>query len=284
VTAVGGEVTKLRVGDVGAVGCMVGSCMTCASCRAGLEQYCEKNEVTWTYNSRDTRSAVAGAVTYGGYSSRIVADEAFCLRLPPKLDLAAAAPLLCAGITTYSPLKHWGAGKGKKVGVVGLGGLGHMAVKLSHAFGAETVLFTTSPGKAADGARLGADSVVISKDANAMKKHAASCDLILDSVAVSHNLDAYTALLRQDGALVLLGVPEHAHPSPSVGGLLARRRSVSASLIGGVRETQEMLDFCDERGIVSDIETIPIQKINEAYERMLKGDVKYRFVIDMASL
>jgi uncharacterized zinc-type alcohol dehydrogenase-like protein len=285
VTAVGREVTKLKVGEIGAVGCMVGSCMTCPSCRDGLEQYCEKDSVTWTYNSRDARSPLpSGGVTYGGYSTQIVADEAFCLRVPAGLDLAAVAPLLCAGITTYSPLKHWGATKGKKVGVVGLGGLGHMAVKLSHAFGAETVLFTTSPGKAEDARRLGADQVVLSRDPDAMKKQAGSFDLILDSVALSHDLDAYTALLRRDGALVLLGVPEVSHPSPSVGKLLGRRRSISASLIGGVRETQEMLDFCGERGIVSDVERIPIQKINEAYERMLKNDVKYRFVIDMASL
>ncbi len=284
VTEVGGEVTKLRVGEIGAVGCMVGSCGTCPSCREGEEQYCGNNDITWTYNSRDKRGSAPNAVTYGGYSSRIVVDEAFCLRVPPKLDLAATAPLLCAGITTYSPLKHWSAAKGTKVGVVGLGGLGHMAVKLSHAFGAETVLFTTSPGKAEDAKRLGADAVVISRDADAMKKHADSFDLILDSAAVSHDLDAYTSLLRRDGALVLLGVPEHAHPSPSVGKLVGRRRSISASLIGGIRETQEMLEFCATHGIVSDIEIIPIQKINEAYERMLKSDVKYRFVIDMASL
>jgi uncharacterized zinc-type alcohol dehydrogenase-like protein len=284
VTAVGRDVTKLKVGEVGAVGCMVGSCMSCASCREGLEQYCGSDGVVWTYNSRDERAPTPGAVTYGGYSSHIVIDEAFCLRVPAKLDLAATAPLLCAGITTYSPLKHWGATKGKKVGVVGLGGLGHMAVKLSHAFGAETVLFTTSPGKARDAQRLGADAVVVSKDADAMKKHAGSFDLVLDSAAVSHDLDAYTSLLRRDGALVLLGVPEHAHPSPSVGKLLSRRRSISASLIGGVRETQEMLDFCAQHDIVSDIELIPIQKIDEAYARMLANDVKYRFVIDMATL
>jgi uncharacterized zinc-type alcohol dehydrogenase-like protein len=284
VTAVGRDVTKLKVGEPAAVGCMVGSCGTCASCREGEESYCGNNGIVWTYNSQDKRSNQPSAVTYGGYSSHIVVDEAFCLRVPASLDLAAAAPLLCAGITTYSPLKHWGATKGKRVGVVGLGGLGHMAVKLSHAFGAETVLFTTSPGKAEDAKRLGADAVVISKDASAMKQQADSFDLIIDSVAVSHDLDVYTALLRRDGALVLLGVPERAHPSPSVGKLLGRRRSISASLIGGIRETQEMLAFCAQHGIVSDIETIPIQKINEAYERMLKSDVRYRFVIDMASL
>jgi uncharacterized zinc-type alcohol dehydrogenase-like protein len=223
-------------------------------------------------------------VTYGGYSSRIVVTEAFCLQVSDKLPLAAVAPLLCAGVTMWSPLKHWGAGKGKKVGVVGLGGLGHMGVKLSHAFGAHTVLFTTSPSKAEDARRLGADEVVISSDAAAMKAHASSFDLILDTAAASHDLDAYTQLLRRNGTLALMGVPQHPHPSPSVGKLIGKRRSIAGSLIGGIRETQEMLDFCAERGIVSDIELIPIQQIDEAYARMLKSDVKYRFVIDMASL
>jgi uncharacterized zinc-type alcohol dehydrogenase-like protein len=207
--------------------------------------------------------------------------------VPEKLAqvaLAAVAPLLCAGITMYSPLRHWGAGKGKRVGIVGLGGLGHMGVKLAHAFGAHTVLFTTSPGKAEDAKRLGADEVVLSNDAGAMKKHEASLDLIVNTVAVSHDLDAYTALLGRDGALVLVGVPEHRHPSPNVSRLIGKRRSIAGSLIGGVRETQEMLDFCAAHGIVSDIETIPAQKIDEAYARMVKNDVKYRFVIDMASL
>ena len=284
VSAVGREVTKLKVGEVAGVGCMVGSCMRCPSCREGLQQYCASNEVIWTYNSRDPGAPVQGGVTYGGYASHIVVDEAFCLRVPPSLDPAAAAPLLCAGITTYSPLKHWGATKGKKVGVVGLGGLGHMAVKLSNALGAETVLFTTSPGKRADAERLGAGAVVLSNDAEAMRRHVDTFDLILDTVAVSHDLDAYTQLLCREGALVLLGVPEHAHPSPGVGKLLSRRRSISASLIGGIHETQEMLDFCAQKDIVSDVEVIPIQRINEAYTRMLKNDVKYRFVIDMASL
>ena len=211
-------------------------------------------------------------------------DERFCLHVPEKLNLAAVAPLLCAGITTYSPLKHWGAAPGKKVGVVGLGGLGHMGVKISHAFGAHTVLFTTSPGKTEDAMRLGADEAVVSKDAAAMKKHAASFDLILSTVAASHNLDAYTSLLKRDGTLVLVGMPEHPHPSPDIGRLLQKRRAIAGSMIGGIPETQEMLDFCAVHDIVSDIELIPIQKIDEAYERMLKSDVKYRFVIDMASL
>jgi uncharacterized zinc-type alcohol dehydrogenase-like protein len=261
---------------------MVDSCRTCDSCRAGLEQYCDRSETKYTYNTKDQLGP--GPVTYGGYSSRIVVAEAFCLRVSDKLPLAAVAPLLCAGVTTWSPLKHWGAGKGKKVGVVGLGGLGHMAVKLSHAFGAHTVMFTTSPSKAEDARRLGADEVVISTDPDAMKAHAASFDLILDTIAVSHDLDAYTQLLRRDGTLTLLGAPQHPHPSPSSGKLIGKRRSIAGSLIGGIRETQEMLDFCAEHGIVSDIEVIPIQQINEAYARMLKSDVKYRFVIDMASL
>jgi uncharacterized zinc-type alcohol dehydrogenase-like protein len=284
VAEVGHDVKKVAVGQLAAVGCMVGSCMTCANCREGLEQYCEGSGVVWTYNSRDARAPTPGAMTYGGYSSHIVVDEAFCLKMPTGLDPAAAAPLLCAGITLYSPLMHWGARKGKKVGVVGLGGLGHMGVKLSRALGAETVLFTTSPSKIEDGLRLGADHVVVSKDAAAMKKHEDSLDLILDTVALSHDLDAYTSLLRRDGALVLLGIPEHPNPSPSVGKLLARRRSIAASTVGGIRETQQMLDFCGERKIACDVEIIPIQKIEEAYARMLRSDVRYRFVIDSASL
>jgi uncharacterized zinc-type alcohol dehydrogenase-like protein len=282
VTKVGAEVKGFQVGGLAGVGCMVGSCGDCASCRAGLEQHCDRDATVWTYNSPD--KAGPGKVTYGGYSSHIVVDERFCLRVPEKLPLPAVAPLLCAGITMYSPLRHWGAGKTKRVGIVGLGGLGHMGVKLSHAFGAHTVLFTSSPGKAEDAKRLGADEVVVSKDASAMKKHEASLDLIIDTVAASHDLDAYTALLGRDGALVLVGVPEHRHPSPNVSRLIGKRRSIAGSLIGGVRETQEMLDFCAAHAIVSDIETIPIQKIDEAYARMLKSDVKYRFVIDMASI
>jgi uncharacterized zinc-type alcohol dehydrogenase-like protein len=281
VTKVGLEVTRFKVGDRAAVGCMVDSCGSCGDCRAGLEQYCD-NGMTLTYNSPDKH--LPGKVTYGGYSSQIVVEEGFCLRVSEKLDLAGAAPLLCAGITTYSPLKHWGAAKGTKVGIVGLGGLGHMGVKFSHAFGAHTVLFTTSPGKAADAKRLGADQVVISKDAEAMAKHANSFDLILDTVAASHNLDAYTSLLKRDGTLVLVGAPAQPHPSPAIFNLLLKRRRIAGSIIGGIPETQEMLDFCAERNIISDIEQIPIQTIDAAYERMLRSDVKYRFVIDMASL
>jgi alcohol dehydrogenase (NADP+) len=282
VSAIGGAVKAFSVGGLAAVGCMVDACRTCDSCKAGLEQYCDRNATVYTYNSKDAHGA--GPVTYGGYSSRIVVDEAFCLRISDKLPLAAVAPLLCAGVTTWSPLKHWGAGPGKKVGVVGLGGLGHMGVKLSHALGAHTVMFTTSAAKAEDARRLGADEVVISTDPAAMKAHLSSFDLILDTVSASHDLDAYTVLLRRDGTLALMGVPQHPHPSPSVGKLLGKRRSIAATLIGGIRETQEMLDFCAEHGIVSDIELIPIQQINEAYTRMLRSDVRYRFVIDMASL
>jgi len=282
VTAVGANVKHFKVGDIAAVGCMVDSCGTCASCRDGQENYCDNSDITFTYNSPDKKSA--GQMTYGGYSNQMVVDERFCLHVSPKLDLAATAPLLCAGITTYSPLKHWGAGKGKKVGIVGLGGLGHMGVKFSHAFGAHTVLFTTSAGKTADAKRLGADEVVISKDDAAMAKHVGTFDLIINTVAASHNLDAFTALLKRGGTMVLLGVPAVPHPSPNVGALIRRRRSIAGSLIGGIKETQEMLDFCAEHNIVSDIELIPIQQINTAYERMIKSDVKYRFVIDMATL
>lgn len=282
VTRVGAEVTGFNHGDLAGVGCMVGSCRTCPACRSGLEQYCDNDAVTWTYNSKDEHQS--GPVTYGGYSSRIVVDQAFCLHVPAGLDPAAAAPLLCAGITTWSPLRHWDAAKGKKVGVVGLGGLGHMGVKLAHALGAETVLFTTSPGKAADAKRLGADAVVISGNAEQMRKHATSFDLILNTVAASHDLEAYTRLLSRDGTLVLVGAPEHPHTASRFGTLISKRRRIGGSLIGGIRETQEMLDFCAGHGIVSDIEVIPIQGINEAYDRMLAGDVRYRFVIDMATL
>jgi len=281
VTAVGSEVKGFKSGDRVAVGCMVDSCRGCVSCGEGEEQYCEVGG-TFTYNSPDKH--MPGKVTYGGYSSQMTVDEHFCLHVRKDVSAAAVAPLLCAGITTYSPLKHWGATKGKRVGIVGLGGLGHMGVKFAHAFGCHTSLFTTSPGKAEDAMRLGADEVIVSKDANQMAKHKGEFDIILNTVAIAHDLDAYTTLLKRDGALVLVGVPEHAHPSPNVGNLIFRRRSIAGSLIGGIRETQEMLDFCAERGIVSEIETIPIQKIDEAYARMLKSDVKYRFVIDMASL
>jgi len=281
VTEVGSNVKKFKKGQLAAVGCMVDSCKSCSSCNQGLEQYCEKGMVL-TYNSPDAH--IPGKMTYGGYSKGIVVHQRFVLNVSDKADLPGVAPLLCAGITTYSPLKHWGAGKGKKVGIVGLGGLGHMGVKFSHAFGAHTVLFTTSPGKTEDAKRLGADEVVVSRNEAEMTRHAGSFDFILSTVAVSHNLDAYTTLLRTNGTLCLVGAPASPHPSPSIWPLLMQRRSIAGSAIGGIPETQEMLDFCAERNIVSDVEVIPIQKINEAYERMLKNDVKYRFVIDMATL
>lgn len=279
VVKAGAAVKKFKEGDLAAVGCMVDSCRVCRSCKEGLEQYCEVG-MTLTYNSEDK---VLGGVTYGGYSDAIVVDEKYVLRLSPKLNLAAAAPLLCAGITTYSPLHHWKVGKGQKVGIVGLGGLGHMGVKFANALGAHVVLFTTSPGKAADAQRLGAHEVVVSKNADEMLKHAASFDFILDAVSAEHDLNAYLNLLRRDGTLVLVGAPEKPLPVSAFGFLMGRRR-LAGSAIGGIKETQEMLDFCAERGIGSDIELIPIQQINQAYDRLLKGDVKYRFVIDMASL
>ena len=280
VSAVGGKVKGFRPGDLAGVGCLVDSCRTCASCGEGLEQYCEGGLVA-TYNSPDRHT---GGMTYGGYSSHIVVDESFVLRIPGSLDLAASAPLLCAGITTYSPLREWGAGPGKRVGVVGLGGLGHMGVKLASAMGAEVVLFTTSPGKAADAKRLGATETVVSSDRAAMKRQAGKLDFILSTVAASHDLDAYLELLRRDGTLCLVGVPERAHPSPGVANLVFWRRRLAGSLIGGIRETQEMLDFCGQRGIVADIEMIPMSEINTAYDRMVRSDVRYRFVIDMGTL
>jgi len=256
----------------------VGSDGTCPECKAGLEQFC--NGMTLTYNSPDTHS---GGVTYGGYSDSIVVDEHFVLHVPKNLDLAGTAPLLCAGITTYSPLRHWGVTKGKKVGIVGIGGLGHMGVKFSHAMGAHTVVFTTSQSKVEDAKRLGADEVVISKNADEMAKHAGSFDFILDCVSADHDINAYIHLLKRDGNMTLVGAPEKALPLFSMG-LLFKRRSVSGSLIGSIAETQEMLDFCGEHNITADVEVIAIQQINEAYERLLKSDVKYRFSIDMASL
>lgn len=279
VSAVGSDVSRFKVGDTVGVGCMVDSCAQCASCREGEEQYCEKG-FTGTYNG----PLFGGPNTFGGYSDRIVVKESFVLRVSPDQNLAAVAPLLCAGITTYSPLKHWKVGPGMKVGIVGLGGLGHMGVKIAHALGAHVVLFTTSPGKTDDAKRLGADEVVISRNADEMAAHANSFDFILNTVAAPHNLDAFTALLKKDGTMTLVGAPAEPHPSPGVFNLVFKRRSIAGSLIGGVAETQEMLDFCAKHGIVSDIELIPIQQINEAYERMLRGDVKYRFVIDSASL
>ncbi len=279
VAKVGRNVKNFREGDLAAVGCMVDSCGECESCRADLEQFCERG-VTFTYNGEDKHS---GGYTFGGYSKSIVVDQEFVLRVPTNLDLAATAPLLCAGITTYSPLRQWKVGKGQTVGVVGLGGLGHMAVKFAHAFGAHVVLFTTSTGKKADALRLGADEVVISKDEDEMKRRGRSFHFIIDTVSAHHDIGSYLDLLRRDGALVLVGAPPKPLPV-SAFDLIVPRRKLAGSLIGGIAETQEMLDYCGEKGIVCDIEKIPIDKINEAYERMLKSDVKYRFVIDMATL
>ena len=279
VTKAGSQVKKFKEGDLAAVGCLVDSCRTCPSCQAGEEQYCERDLIL-TYNGDDKH---LGGVTYGGYSQSIVVDEAFALRVPDKSNLAAVAPLLCAGITTYSPLRHWRVGKGQKVGIVGLGGLGHMAVKFANSFGARVVLFTTSPKKAADAVRLGAQEVVVSSNEAEMKKHLNSFHFILDAVSAGHDVSAYLRLLKRDGTLTLVGAPEQPLPILAFD-LLFRRRQFAGSIIGGVRETQEMLDYCAEHGIRSDIELIRIQQVNEAYERMLRGDVKYRFVIDIASL
>ena len=278
VTKVGSAVTKFKPGALAAVGCMVDSDGTCPHCRAGLEQFCPN--MTLTFNSPDKH---LGGVTYGGYSDSIVVDGHFVLRVPSNLDLAGAAPLLCAGITTYSPMRHWGVTRGKKVGVVGLGGLGHMGVKLAHALGAHVVVFTTSPGKKDDALRLGADEVVVSRDADGMKKQAGSFDFVLDTISADHDINAYINLLRRDGNLTLVGAPTKPLAVAAFG-LLFGRRSLSGSLIGGIRETQEMLDFCGAHNITADVEVIPVQKVNEAYERLLKSDVKYRFCIDMASL
>jgi uncharacterized zinc-type alcohol dehydrogenase-like protein len=278
VTKVGSEVTKYKPGDLAAVGCLVDSDRTCPNCKAGLEQFCPN--MILTYNGPDK---YLGGVTYGGYSNSIVVDEQFVLRVPSNLELAAAAPLLCAGITTYSPMRHWNVSKGQKVGVVGLGGLGHMAVKFAHAFGAHVVVFTTSPNKKDDALRLGADEVVISRNADEMKKHAYSFDFILDAVAADHDINAYISLLGRDGNITLVGAPEKPLAVAAFG-LIFGRHSLSGSPIGGIAETQEMLDFCGEHNITSDVEVIPIQKVNEAYDRLLKSDVKYRFTIDMASI
>lgn len=281
VSAVGADVTGFQVGDLVGVGCMVDSCQHCASCGEGLEQYCE-NGFTGTYNSP---TPDAPGHTLGGYSQQIVVSDKFVLKVRHAAEqLAAVAPLLCAGITTYSPLRHWNVGPGKKVGIVGIGGLGHMGVKLAHAMGAHVVAFTTSESKRADARALGADEVVVSRNSDEMAAHADSFDFILDTVAASHDLDAFTALLKRDGTLTLVGVPEHAHPSPDVSALIFRRRAIAGSLIGGIAETQEMLDFCAEHGIVADIEMISAQEIDAAYERMLRSDVKYRFVIDNATM
>jgi len=279
VVRVGEHVTKFKTGDLAAVGCMVDSCRECDYCKEGLEQYCEVGN-TGTYNSRDKH---LGSQTFGGYSESIVVDEAFVLRVPENLDPAATAPLLCAGITTYSPLRHWNVGPGQKVGIVGLGGLGHMAVKLAKAMGAEVIVFTTSPSKVEDAKRLGAHDVVLSKDKEQMKRYAGKLHFVLDAVSAQHDINAYLNLLRVDGSLALVGAPEYPLPVAAFS-LIPNRRSFAGSMIGGIAETQEMLDFCGSHNIVSDIEMINIQQINEAYERLLKGDVKYRFVIDMASL
>ncbi len=280
VVAVGDQVKNFKVGDFAGVGCMVDSCGHCGSCDEGEEQYCE-NGFTGTYNG----PVFGGENTFGGYSQSIVVKESFVLKVRhDEKNLASVAPLLCAGITTYSPLRHWQVGPGKKVGVVGLGGLGHMGVKLAHAMGAHVVLFTTSPSKVEDGKRLGADEVCISTDPQQMAQQANSFDFILNTVAASHNLDAFLSLLKRDGTMTLVGVPAEPHPSPEVFNLIFKRRQLAGSLIGGIRETQEMLDFCAEHGIGSDIEMIPMDYINTAYDRMLKSDVKYRFVIDMATL
>jgi uncharacterized zinc-type alcohol dehydrogenase-like protein len=279
VTAVGDQVTKFKVGDLAAVGCMVDSCRECEYCQEGLEQFCAPG-ATLTFNSPDK---YLGGQTFGGYSESIVADENFVLRVPENLDLAATAPLLCAGITTYSPLKHWKVGPGTKVGVVGLGGLGHMGIKIAKAMGAGVTVFTTSLSKVEDAKRLGADEVVLSTDQEQMNAHARSLNFILDAVSAPHDINAYLSLLKVDGSLVLVGAPMEPLPIVSFN-LIMGRKSFAGSLIGGIAETQEMLDFCAEHNITADIELIGVEQINEAYERLLKGDVKYRFVIDMASL
>lgn len=278
VTKVGSSVTKYKPGDLAAVGCLVDSDGTCPQCKASLEQFCPN--LTLTFNSPDKH---LGGVTYGGYSDSIVVDERFVLRVPSNLDLAGAAPLLCAGITTYSPMHHWGVTEGKKVGVVGLGGLGHMGVKFARAFGAHVVVFTTSPDKKEDALRLGADEVVVSRNVDEMQQHVGSFDFILDTVSAKHDINAYLNLLRLDGNITLVGAPEKPLDVLAFS-LIMGRRSLSGSNIGGIAETQEMLDFCGKHNITADVEVIPIQKVNEAYERLLKSDVKYRFCINMASL
>ena len=279
VARVGSAVTKFKGGDLAGVGCLVNSCHTCANCKQDQEQFCLTG-ATFTYNSTDKQT---GGVTYGGYSNKIVVDESFVLKISPNLDLAATAPLLCAGITTYSPMRHWKVGPGQKVGVNGLGGLGHMALKFARAFGAHVVQFTRSEGKTEDALRLGANEVVLSKDSEAMSAHEGTFDFIIDTVSADHDITTLLTLLKLDGHLVLVGLPTNPLLVPATA-LIFARRSLAGSLIGGIRETQEMLDFCAERGIVSDIELVPMNKINEAFERTVKADVKYRFVIDMATL
>lgn len=279
IKTLGKKVTKFAVGDTVGVGCFVGSCRTCDECEDNQEQFCEHKVMT--YNSPEPKT---DGVTYGGYSNNIVVDEHFVLAIPKNLDPASVAPLLCAGITTYSPLRHWKIKAGDKVGVVGLGGLGHVAVKLAKAMGAHVAVFTRSMNKTEDAKQLGADDVIISKNPEELKTHAKSFDFILDTVSAPHNLDTYLNLLKRDGTIVFVGLPSEAHPSPTIGNLIYLRRSMSGSLIGGLKETQEMLDFCGQHNITADIELIKIQDINKAYERVLNADVKYRFVIDMKSL
>ncbi len=282
ISAVGSDVTKFAVGDLAGVGCMVDSCGHCPSCQESEEQYCETTGFVGTYDGPDS---VSGGYTFGGYSDHIVVKQGFVLKVGhDEADLAAVAPLLCAGITTYSPLHHWKVGPGQKVGIVGLGGLGHMGVKIAKAMGADVYVFSTSPTKREDAKRLGATDLIVSKDADAMAEHANSFDFILNTVAAAHDLDPFLLQLKRDGTMTLVGVPETPHPSPSVGNLVFKRRSIAGSLIGGIKETQEMLDFCVEHGLTSDIEMIDIQNIDTAYDRMIKSDVKYRFVIDMQSL
>jgi alcohol dehydrogenase (NADP+) len=280
VTRVGSKVSKLKVGDFAGVGCMVDSCRQCAACKESLEQYCEQG-ATWTYNSKERESK---DLTFGGYSEAIVVEERFVVSIPASLDLKAVAPLLCAGITTYSPLRHWKVGPGQKVGVIGLGGLGHMGVKFAKALGAHVVMITTSMGKAADATRLGADEVLLSTDPEAMARHAGSFDFLLNTVPVSHDLKPYMGLLKRDASMVLVGVLTEIEPPLTGVNFIFGRKNLSGSAIGGMAETQEMIDFCAQHNIVSDIEMVGIDQVNEAYERLLKNDVKYRFVIDIASL
>ena len=279
VKAVGAEVTKFKVGDLAAIGCMVDSCRECESCKAGDEQYCDRQQTVFTYNSKDKQ----GNITFGGYSDNIVADEAFMLKVPANLDPAAAAPLLCAGITTYSPLKHWKAGPGKKIGIVGLGGLGHLGLKFSHAFGAHTVMFTTSPGKVEDAKKLGADEVTVTREANWHEAHLRTFDFILDCVSAEHDITPYLEMLKRDGTYCTVGVPEEPIKIHAFG-VIGNRTSITGSAIGGIAETQEMLDFCGEHNIVSDIEMTSYDKLEEAWTRVVKADVKYRFVLDAKTL
>ena len=276
---VGNKVAKYKTGDLVGVGCMVDSCKHCSSCKDDLEQYCE-NKATYTYNSADK---ISGGFTYGGYSDKIVVKESFVLNIPENIDAAAAAPLLCAGITTWSPLKHWKVKAGDRVGVIGLGGLGHMAIKLAHALGAQVVMITTSPEKGKDAQKLGANEVLISTDAAAMKVNIKTFDFLINTIPVGHDVNPYLLLLKRDATMVMVGAIEPLTAANS-SLLVNTRRSIAGSLIGGIKETQEMLDFCGKHNIVSDIELINIQDINTAYKRMLKSDVKYRFVIDMKSL